>query len=184
MPTQAPQNPVSDPATATAVSHQTTQGVIEHNQAVAALDQQIAIARATVTKDTQRLTSWNPPVDKRATSILGCFQLAASRLQGQSAAKLVYVASDLENNTDVDYTQSFVTQQALKAVTVHVIFLFSQNAQRDQQKRHDWCAYLKSAGASAVLFSDLEGSTDIEIHRTCLLTMRPRSRNRVRDSWL
>jgi hypothetical protein len=154
VPTHGPQDPVTDPATATAISQQTNSGVISYNGSVASLDQTIEKAKNDVKNDVARLISWNPKVDNIATSILGCFQLAASRFQGQSGAKLIYVASDLENNTDVDYTQSFVQSHSLAGVIVHVIYFVSPSAARDQQKRAKWCPFLKSAGASAVLFSD------------------------------
>jgi hypothetical protein len=101
-----------------------------------------------------RLTTWNPPVDVTATSVLGCYQLAAARFHGQSGIKIIYIASDLENNTDVDYTQSFVTSHGLAGAIVHVIFFFSSSAARNHQKEANWCLYLKAAGASRVLFSD------------------------------
>ena len=143
VPTQAPQNPVSDPATATAVSHQTTSNFTAYNQAVAALEQQIASARATMTTDTQPLMSWNPPVDF-VTSVLGCFQLAASRFAGKSDKKLIYIHfGSSKQHEDVDYTQSFVTNHSLAGVMVfHVIFFYAENAQTSTQIKHDWCAYL------------------------------------------
>ena len=154
VPTHAAANPVTDPATATAVSQQTADGIIAYKQSVAEIDKQIKAAKDAVTKDVKRLTSWNPSVDTIATSILGCFQLAASRFQGQTGTKLIYIASDLENNTDVDYTQSFVSSHGLAGVIVHVIYLVSPSATRDHEKRAQWCPFLKSAGATAVLFSD------------------------------
>ncbi len=154
VPTHAPQDPVTDPATATAISQQTSSGVATYNGTVATLDQTIDKVKNDVKTDVARLTSWNPRVDNIATSILGCFQLAASRFQGQSGIKLIYIASDLENNTDVDYTQSFVQSHGLAGVIVHVIYFVSPSASRDQQKRAKWCPFLKSAGASVVLFSD------------------------------
>jgi hypothetical protein len=92
--------------------------------------------------------------DDIATSVLGCFQLAASRFAGKDGTKMMYIASDLENNTDVDYTQDFVTSHALSGVIVHMIYFYSDNAARDQQKRAQWCPYLEAAGAKAVYFSD------------------------------
>lgn len=154
VPTHAPQDPVTDPATATAISEQTSSGIATYNGTVATLDQTIDKVKADVKQDVTRLTSWNPKVDDIATSILGCFQLAASRFQGQSGAKLLYIASDLENNTDVDYTKSFVVSHGLTGVIVHVIYFVSPSATRDQQKRAQWCPFLKKAGATAVLFSD------------------------------
>lgn len=159
VPTAAPQDPVTDPATATTIADQTNQNIANYNQQVAKITQQVQSTKASVANDAKRLTSWSPQVDDIGTSILGCFQLAASRFQGQPGTKLLYIASDLENNTDVDYTQNFVTSHALQGVIVHVIYFYSQNAARDQQKRSNWCPYLQSAGASAVFFSDPASSS-------------------------
>lgn len=154
VPTHEANDPVTDPATATAVSDQNISGITAYNDGVAKLQKTVSDTAAAVAKDAKRLTSWNPKVDYVATSILGCFQLAASRFQNQSGAKLIYIASDLENNTDVDYTQSFVTSQGLKGAIVHVIYFVSPNATSAQQKRAQWCPFLKKAGATSVLFSD------------------------------
>lgn len=154
VPTFPPNNPVYDGVTATAVHNQTVQDVLSYNGQVAHIDALIHSAAARVKSSTARLTDWNPPVDNIATSILGCFELAAARFQGVSGGKLLYIASDLENNTNVDYTQNFVTQRGLAGAIVHVIYFYSTNAARDQQKRALWCPYVTSAGARAVLFSD------------------------------
>jgi hypothetical protein len=154
VPTFAPENPVFDNATATAVRSQTVNGIIAYNGRVAVIKQQIASTKSAIKQDVGRLNSWNPPVDTTATSVLGCFQLAATRFQTQSGVKMIYIASDLENNTDVDYTQNFAKTHALSGAIVHVIFFVSANASRDQEKRARWCAYLKSSGASTILFSD------------------------------
>ena len=153
-PTHAPDNPVFDNATKTAVASDTLHGILTYNQRVATIDQTLKSAKDAIGKDVRRLTSWNVPVDQIATSVLGCFQLAASRFTGQPGAKMIYISSDLENNTDIDRTQDFVKKKALEGAIVHVIYFYSQNAARDQEKRAQWCPYLKSAGASVVIFSD------------------------------
>lgn len=154
VPTLAPDNPVFDPATATAVAGQTINDIHDYNQRVQAIDQTLQTTNSYVASELARLTSWKPTEDNVATSVLGCFQLAASRFQGQEGAKMIYIASDLENNTDVDYTQDFVTSHELSGVIVHIIYFYSATASRDQQKRSQWCSYLAAGGAKAVFFSD------------------------------
>lgn len=154
VPTHEANDPVTDPATATAVSDQNISTITAYNGAVAQLEKTVSDTKADVAKDAKRLTSWNPRLDPIASSILGCFQLAAARFQNQSGTKLIYIASDLENNTDIDYTQNFVTSQGLKGAIVHVIYFVSPNATRAQEKRAEWCPLLKKAGAAAVMFSD------------------------------
>jgi hypothetical protein len=160
-PTPVPQGPVTDPPTETAVAKQNDQAIINYNQSVAAINQKIQQAQAAAKHDGGRLTVWDPPVDTSGTSILGCFQLAASRFAGQSDMKMIYIASDLENNTDVDYTQSFVTDHRLAGVIVHVIYLYSQSASQDSAKRAQWCRYLQAAGATAVIYSDAGSSANL-----------------------
>jgi hypothetical protein len=162
VPTIVAQNPVTDPPTETAVANQTGKGISDYNGTVAVIDQKIDAAKKAAAADTQRLTSWDPPLDTVATSILGCFQLAASRFQNQPGTKMIYIASDLENNTDVDYTQNFVTQKGLAGAIVHVIFFVSPSAARDQQKRAQWCPLLEAAGAKAVVFSDPNASSTLK----------------------
>ncbi|MEO7003684.1 MAG: hypothetical protein ABI068_17790 [Ktedonobacterales bacterium] len=159
IPTPTPLNPVTDQPTATTIRGENINNITAYNQQVAAINQQIHSAQAAITTDTERLTSWAPPVDDIGTSILGCFQLAANRFQGQSGAKLLYIASDLENNTDVDYTQTFVKAHRLQGVIVHVIYFSNASAGLDQQKLARWCPYLQAAGASAVFFSDPAATT-------------------------
>jgi hypothetical protein len=154
IPTHAPQNPIYDNATASAVYGGNEQSITSYNQSVAKIDNAQKAALAAITNDVGRLASWNPPIDYSATSILGCFQLAGNRFQNTTSIKMIYIASDLENNTDVDYTQSFVSKHELAGAIVHVIYFVSPNATRDQQKRTQWCSLLKAAGASTVLFSD------------------------------
>jgi hypothetical protein len=158
LPTIAAENPITDPPTQTAVANSTTKGVTDYNGTVAFIDQKISDAQQSMTSDMKRLTSWNPPLDTIATSILGCFQLAGSRFQNQPGAKMIYIASDLDNNTDVDYTQNFVTEHSLAGAIVHVIYFVSPSAASDQQKRAQWCPLLKAAGAKTVLFSDPNSS--------------------------
>jgi hypothetical protein len=154
VPTKAPDNPVFDNATATAVQAQTLGQITAYNQGVVQIDATIQTAKTGVQQDITRLTKWKPPIDAIGTSVLGCFQLAATRFQGQTGVKMLYIASDLENNSDVDFTQNFVKERSLNGAIVHVIFFYSRNAGRDQEKRAQWCPYLKSAGASAVIFSE------------------------------
>jgi hypothetical protein len=153
-PTAPSVNPVTDNATATAISDKTAKGILSYNGTVQAVDQQLNSAKATVAANVGRLTKWNPRVDTIATSVLGCLQLAVSRFQGQSGAKMIYIASDLENNTNIDYTTGLVKNHSLEGVVVHVIYFFSTSAARDQQKRAQWCPLLTAAGAKTVLFHD------------------------------
>src|SRR5487761_2554213 len=147
-------DPFTDPPSWTAIAKQNEQAIYTYNGTATAEDQQIQTNKTAITNAVKKLTSWNPPVDDIATSILGCFQLAAQRFVGQPGVKMIYIASDLENNTDVDYTQNFVKAHSLAGVIVHVIYFYSQDAGRNYEKEHAWCPYLKSAGASNVLFSD------------------------------
>lgn len=171
VPTFPPGNPVYDGQTATAVRTQTVEAILQYNQEVANITQTVQNDRNAVSLDVnKRLIGWDPQPDNIGSSVLGCLAAAGSRFQGQSGDKLLYIASDLENNTDVDYSQTFVTQHQLSGAVVHVIYFYSATAARDQQKRALWCPYFKAAGATTVTF-DLPGQhfndlfdTDLQPH--------------------
>lgn len=154
VPLPASTDPFTYSATQTTVASRTSQGISAYNASIVSLNQTVATVKASELKDTQRLIAWNPPVDYAGTSILGCFQLAAERFQNTSGTRLIYIASDLANTTDIDYTQTFLTSHALAGAIVHVIFFYSTDAAIAQRKESTWCPYLHSAGAKAIIFSD------------------------------
>jgi len=121
-PTHAPEDPITDNATATAVAIQTGKGITTYNATVTATDQQFEQAQSMINSDVGRLTSWNPRVDTAGTSVLGCLQLAAQRFEGQLGQKMLYIASDMKNNTQVDATKNFAQEHKLAGVIVHVIY--------------------------------------------------------------
>jgi len=157
VPTFPPENPVFDGQTATAVRNQTDQAIQQYNQTVASIGQTVQNDRSAVSLDVnKRLIGWDPAPENSGSSVLGCLAAAASRFQGQTGDKLLYIASDLENTTDVDFEQTLVAQRQLSGSIVHVIYFYSPTAAQDQAKRALWCPYFKAAGATSVTF-DLPG---------------------------
>jgi hypothetical protein len=155
IPSPAQQNPVTYPATATAAAAQNSAGIVAYNTQVMAVRDQLRVVKGQVSHDTSRLVSWNPPVDNTGTDVWGCLQLARGRFQAQSATKYLIIASDMENNTNVDFTQDFAASQALKGVNVHVIFYACYNgAQQCQDKTAYWQGVFRSSGAASIRFDD------------------------------
>lgn len=161
LPTYVPQNPNTDPPTETAIANARATAIASYNGGVLSIDQQIQHAQAAVTRDVGRLKTWNPPPDNIATSILGCFQLAAQRFAGQPGVKLIYLATDFGNNTYIDNAQPLVTQHQLAGVIVHAIYFYSPTAVAAAQTETQWCSYLLSAGAKSVTFNDPSSSQNL-----------------------
>jgi hypothetical protein len=154
LPTPAQANPVSYLATATAVANQNSAAIATYNTAMATVNTRLGVTRGQVADDTKRLTSWNPTIDSTATSVWGCLQLARQRFSGQPGTKYLIIASDMDNNTNVDFTADFTSSQALKGVIVHVIFYYCQTAGTCQDRATMWQQIFRSSGAQSVRFDD------------------------------
>jgi hypothetical protein len=154
LPTPSQANPVSFSATATAVENENSTGISAYNATVATLNTTVAAIRGQVSTAATRLTNWAPPIDATATSIWGCLQLARQRFTGQSGAKYLIIASDMDNNSPVDYTADFTAAQALKDVSVRVIYYYCQAAGQCQDRANSWTPILRGAGAASIIFDD------------------------------
>ncbi|HEV2236343.1 MAG TPA: hypothetical protein VGR57_06735 [Ktedonobacterales bacterium] len=154
LPTPSQANPVSFSATATAVENENSTGISAYNATLATVNNTVATVRGQVSTDVARLTNWAPPIDATATSIWGCLQLARQRFTGQPGAKFLIIASDMDNNSSVDYTADFTAAQALKDVNVRVIYYYCQAAGQCQDRANSWTPILHNAGAAAITFDD------------------------------
>jgi hypothetical protein len=155
LPTPPNDNPVSYSATATTVANQNNAAITSYNAAMAQKTAEIQAAEKQVTNDTTRLTHWNPPIDSTATSVWGCLQLARQRFTSQTGTKFLIIASDMQNNTTVDYTSDFIAHQYLKGVHVNVIFFVCQNgAGACQDTQAQWTHVFTASGAQPVQFND------------------------------
>jgi hypothetical protein len=153
-PTPSESNPVSSSATATAVAGQYNAAIRAYNAQMAALNAQLHMVRAQVANDAKRLTSWNPTVNTTATSVWGCLQLARQRFASQPGVKYLIIASDMQNNTNVDFTADFTASKALKGVNVHVIYYYCQVAGSCQDLQAKWTSVFTGSGAASVKFDD------------------------------
>lgn len=154
LPTASQANPISYSATATAIANQQSGDIATYNTQTANVTAQLQSLRTQVGQDAQRLVTWNPPVDVNATSIWGCLQLARERFAGHSATKYLIVASDMQNNTNVDYTADFQASQALKGVNVHVVYFVCEQAGNCESLASSWKNVFTSSGAATVQFDD------------------------------
>jgi hypothetical protein len=153
-PTPPQTNPVSYSATATAVAVQENNGIISYNAAVAQVNNEVRTTRGQVATDANRLAVLNPAVDNTATSVWGCLQLARDRFQGQSATKYLIIASDMQNNTNVDFTSDFAKAHALSGVIVKVIYYVCQTAGPCAQNAAYWTNVFRTSGAVSIRFYD------------------------------
>lgn len=153
-PTPVESNPISYSATATAAAGQDAAAIQAYNAQMAALTTQLQTVRAQVSNDSKRLASWNPRVDRTATSVWGCLQLARQRFASQPGVKDLVIASDMQNNTNVDYTADFTSSKALKGVNVHVIYFYCQAAGSCQNLQARWTRIFTGSGAASVTFDD------------------------------
>jgi hypothetical protein len=154
LPTPSESNPISYSATATAAASSQDAAIRTYNAQMAALSSQLQTTRTQVTNDAKRLTSWNPRVDSTATSVWGCLQLARQRFASQPGIKYLIIDSDMQNNTDVDFTSDFESTQALKGVNVHVIYYYCQVAGSCQGLQAQWAHVFTGSGAASVKFDD------------------------------
>lgn len=162
LPTLADANPVSYSATATAAANQNSAGIVAYNAAMATVNTRVDVIRGQVSDDTKRLISWSPQIDSTATSVWGCLQLARQRFNGQPGVRYLIIASDMDNNTTVDYTSDFAASQALKGVNVHVIFYYCQTAGVCQDRAAYWRRVFTASGARSVQFDDPAQSQAIQ----------------------
>lgn len=153
-PTPPQTNPVSYSATATAVAEQENAGIVAYNTAVAQVNSEAETTRNQVARDANRLAALNPTVDNTATSVWGCLQLARDRFQGQSATKYLVIASDMQNNTSVDFTADFEKTHALSGVIVRVIYYVCQAAGACAQNAAYWTNVFRGSGATSIQFLD------------------------------
>lgn len=152
--TPSDNNPVSYSATATALADAQGATIASYNAQMNAVNAQIQATRTKVANDAKRLTGWNPSVDYQATSVWGCLQLARQRFSGQTGTKYLIIASDMQNNTGVDYTADFTSSKALKGVAVHVIFYACQSAGACENLEATWKQVFTASGAASVQFDD------------------------------
>ena len=117
---------------------------------------QVKAIKAQVTTDSARLINWNPKIDATATSVWGCLQLARQRFATQTGTKYLIIASDMQNNTNVDYTSDFTSSKALKDVNVHVVYYDCENsgAGACQSLQNKWTGVFNGSGAKSVQFND------------------------------
>jgi hypothetical protein len=153
-PTPSESNPISYSATATAAVGAQDDAIRAYNQQMAAVNADVQSAQTQVTNDAKRLTSWNPPGDNAATSVWGCLQLARQRFASQPGEKYLIIDSDMQNNTNIDYTSDFESTKALQGVNVHVIYYFCTVAGSCQNLQAQWTGVFKGSGAASVQFDD------------------------------
>jgi hypothetical protein len=154
IPTPNQANPVSYSATTTAVANENSANIAAYNAAMSRAAAQIQTIRNQVAADAQRLTSWRPAEDATASSVWGCLQLARTRFQTQSGTKYLIIASNMRNNTNVDYTSYFESSKALAGVRVIVVFYPCEFAGPCELLYEKWRDVFVNSGSPVVRFFD------------------------------
>jgi hypothetical protein len=152
LPTPTEGNPISYAKEKQAAQAKNDGAITAYNDQVAAVRKQLDDLKQQVSADATRLVNLNPAVDHTATSVWGCLQLARTRFQQHPGTHYLVIASDLENNTSVDYTADFQGTRALDGV--HVAIVYYSCASGCQTKTAQWQSIFARSGAASVTFTD------------------------------
>jgi uncharacterized coiled-coil protein SlyX len=162
IPTPTEGNPISYAKEKQAAQAKNDDAIRAYNDQLANTKKQVDDLKKQVAADTNRLVNLNPPVDRNATSVWGCLQLARTRFQQNPGAHYLVIASDMENNTSVDYTADFQRSKGLDGVNVAVVYFYCSNARSCQNTTAQWQSIFTSSGAASVKFSDPAQSTSLK----------------------
>jgi hypothetical protein len=154
IPTPTEGNPISYAKEKQAAQAKNDDAIKAYNDQLASVKKQVEDLKKQVGSDANRLVNLNPAVDRDATSVWGCLQLARTRFERNPGTHYLVIASDMENNTSVDYTGDFQSSQALKGVNVAVVYFYCSNARSCQSTTAQWQNIFTSSGATAAKFSD------------------------------
>jgi hypothetical protein len=147
-------NPISYAKEKQAAQAKNDDAITAYNDQVAAVRKQLDDLKQQVSADATRLVNLNPAVDHTATSVWGCLQLARTRFQQHPGTHYLVIASDLENNTSVDYTADFQGMRALDGVHVAIVYYYCATASGCQTKTAQWQSIFARSGAASVTFTD------------------------------
>jgi len=154
IPTPTEGNPISYAKEKQAAQAKNDDAIKAYNDQLASVKKQVEDLKKQVGSDGNRLVNLNPAVDRDATSVWGCLQLARTRFAQNPGTHYLVIASDMENNTSVDYTGDFQSSQALKDVHVAVVYFYCSNSRSCQSVTAQWQNIFTSSGATSVKFSD------------------------------
>jgi hypothetical protein len=154
IPTPTEGNPISYAKEKQAAQAKNDDAIRAYNDQLAASKQQLETLKSQVTSDTKRLVTLNPPLDVDATSVWGCLELARTRFKQNPGKHVLIIASDMENNTNIDKTADFQQTRGLDGVSVAVVYFYCSNARGCQSTTSQWQNIFTSSGAASVKFSD------------------------------
>jgi hypothetical protein len=154
LPTPTEGNPISYAKEKQAAQAKNDDAIKAYNDQMASAKKQLDDLKQQVSADANRLVNLNPAVDYTATSVWGCLQLARTRFQQNPGTHYLVIASDLENNTSVDYTADFQGTRALDGVHVAIVYYYCATASSCQNKTAQWQSIFARSGAASVTFTD------------------------------
>jgi hypothetical protein len=117
--------------------------------AIAQVQAQLHAVQESTTEQTQQLLAWRPTVDLRATSIYGVLNLASQRFSTPGGDKWLILASDMQNNTNLDELPPDLT-----GVHILVLFLQTPDAVARAHTAATWTAVFKRAHVASIGFFD------------------------------
>jgi hypothetical protein len=161
IPTPTEGNPISYAKEKQAAQSKSDDAIKAYNAQLATTKQQVEDLKKQVAADTTRLVNLNPPLDRDATSVWGCLELARTRFKQNPGKHYLVIASDMENNTNVDKTADFQQTKGLDGVDVAVVYFYCSNARGCQSTTAQWQNIFTSSGAASVKFSDPAQSTSL-----------------------
>jgi hypothetical protein len=154
IPTPTEGNPISYAKEKQAAQAKNDDAIKAYNEQLASVKKQVDDLKQQVASDANRLVNLNPAVDRDATSVWGCLELARQKFKDNPGKHYLVIASDMENNTNVDKTADFVQTRALDGVNVYVVYFYCSNARSCQNTTAQWQNIFTSSGAASVKFSD------------------------------
>lgn len=143
-------NPFADVQARAKVTQANDQAMRAYQSHLTEYTAQLALARQQVTRETDALRHFTPPVDSRATSIWGALARAEGWFAGETGSKWLVLASDMLNNTDADE----VAHLSLAGVHVRVLFFVCQHPAGCDAVTAYWGQVFQHAGAADWAFYD------------------------------
>lgn len=127
-----------------------------YQHTLAQQDLELAHVRQAVKAQTNTIRRLRPSIDYQAASVYGCVAKASEWFAETPGRPLLVIASDLRNDTWVDYVPPQAL--ALRGAVVRIVFFSCQAAPLCQRRQAAWTQYLLAAGASSVEFYDVAAS--------------------------
>lgn len=150
---QCPDNPYSCSDKQATITTQNASAAVTFQQQMKSVQAQLAAVQQATHQKTQALRALRPGVDNQATSVWGVLNMASQRFSGVSGDKWLILATDLDNNTNIDEIAPDLT-----GVHVLTLDLYCTSAVQCQKTKSTWTRILQQAHVASVRFLEPEES--------------------------